>query len=115
MPTALEWYMKKLFKLERNLARIVRPIANKVTSVPIPGDLYFQSIQNLYKKLRGIEEIMKSYHTTSVRLITNPEKIVMKETQRTREAQRTRETQRTREAQRTRVTQRTRDARLRLI
>ena len=82
MPTALEWYMKKLFKLERNLARIVRPIANKVTSVPIPGDLYFQSIQNLYKKLRGIEEIMKSYHTTSVRLITNPEKIVMKETQR---------------------------------
>ena len=82
MPTALEWYMKKLFKLERNLARIVRPIANKVTSVPIPGDLYFQSIQNLYKKLRGIEEIMKGYHTTSVRLITNPEKIVMKETQR---------------------------------
>ncbi|MEE9165762.1 MAG: TRC40/GET3/ArsA family transport-energizing ATPase, partial [Nitrospinota bacterium] len=82
MPTALEWYMKKLFKLERNLARIVRPIANKVTSIPIPEDRYFQSIQNLYKKLRGIEEIMKGYRTTSVRLITNPEKIVIKETQR---------------------------------
>ncbi len=82
MPTALEWYMKKLFKLERNLARIVRPIANKVTSVPIPEDRYFQSIQILYDKLSGIEEIMKGYRTTSVRLITNPEKIVIKETQR---------------------------------
>lgn len=82
MPSAIEWYMKKLFRLERNLARIIRPIANKIISIPIPEDKYFQSIKNLSNKLRGIEEIMKDYRTTSVRLITNPEKIVIKETQR---------------------------------
>ncbi len=82
IPTTLEWYMNRIFKLERNLARIAGPVIEKVSSVPIPKDAYFQNIQNLFDKLEGIDTVLTDPKITTVRLVTNPEKIVIKETQR---------------------------------
>jgi len=82
IPTALEWYIKKIFKMERTIAKYVRPIAKRVYDVPLPGDDYFAAIQYLFERLRGVDEILTDPQTTTVRLITNPEKIVLKETQR---------------------------------
>lgn len=82
IPTALEWYMKKLFKMERTLARYVRPIAKRVTDVPLPDEDYFNAIEYLFERLRGVDAILTDAKITSVRLVTNPEKIVLKETQR---------------------------------
>ena len=82
IPTTLEWYMNHIFKLERNLAKIAGPVIEKVSSVPIPRDNYFQNIQDLFDKLEGIDGVLTDPKITTVRLVTNPEKIVIKETQR---------------------------------
>ncbi|HEY6443389.1 MAG TPA: ArsA family ATPase [Candidatus Acidoferrales bacterium] len=82
MPTTLDWYMKHIFPFQRNLLKAVRPIANRVAPFELPTDSYFANIRNLFEKLEGIDEIMEDPHTTSVRLITNPEKMVLRETQR---------------------------------
>ena len=82
IPTALEWYIKKIFKMERTIAKYARPIAKKLYDVPLPGDDYFAAIQYLFERLRGVDKILTDPQTTTVRLITNPEKIVLKETQR---------------------------------
>ncbi len=82
IPTTLEWYMSRIFKLERNLAKIAGPIIEAISSVPIPKDVYFQNIQNLFDKLEGIDTVLTDPKITTVRLVTNPEKIVIKETQR---------------------------------
>ena len=82
MPTSLEWYMKKLFKLERNLFRVSRPVLNRLSPVPLPGDEYFENVQRLYNRLEGVEKLLHDPKITTVRLVTNPEKIVIKETQR---------------------------------
>ena len=82
IPTTLEWYMSHIFKLERNLARVAGPIIERVSSVPIPRDNYFQNIQDLFDKLEGIDGVLTDPKITTVRLVTNPEKIVIKETQR---------------------------------
>ncbi len=82
IPTTLEWYMHRIFKLERSLAKIAGPVIEKVSSVPIPKDAYFQNIQNLFDKLEGIDKVLTDPKITTVRLVTNPEKIVIKETQR---------------------------------
>lgn len=82
IPTALEWYMKKIFKMEKALAKYVGPIARKIYNVPIPGDDYFDAIADLFERLRGVDQLLSDPQTTTVRLITNPEKVVMKETQR---------------------------------
>ena len=82
IPTTLDWYMKKIFKWERTLAKYVRPVAKRVTDIPLPGDDYFQAIADLFEKLKGVDEVLVDPEITTVRLVTNPEKVVLKETQR---------------------------------
>ena len=82
IPTTLEWYIKKIFKMERTIVKYVRPIAKRVYDVPLPNDDYFSAIEYLFQRLKGVDEILVDPEITTVRLITNPEKIVLKETQR---------------------------------
>ncbi|MCS6954264.1 MAG: TRC40/GET3/ArsA family transport-energizing ATPase [Bryobacterales bacterium] len=82
MPTTLDWYMKHIFPFQRSLLKAVRPIANRVSPVELPTDRYFANVQDLFSKLEGIDELLEDPLATSVRLATNPEKMVLRETQR---------------------------------
>lgn len=82
MPSTLEWYINKIFKWQRNLFRVVRPIANKLVDAPIPEDSYFGAIHDLFLKLEGVDKILLDRKITSIRLVTNAEKMVIRETQR---------------------------------
>ncbi|MFC1869594.1 TRC40/GET3/ArsA family transport-energizing ATPase [Thermodesulfobacteriota bacterium] len=82
IPTTLEWYIKKIFKMEKAVAKFVGPIAKRIYDVPIPGDEYFNAIAELFGRLQGVDKILTDPQITTVRLVTNPEKIVLKETQR---------------------------------
>src|SRR5947208_555117 len=82
MPTTLDWYMKHIFPFHRGLLKAVRPLANRVSPVELPTDNYFANIASLFAKLDGIPELLEDPRTTSVRLVTNPEKMVVRETQR---------------------------------
>ncbi len=82
MPTTLDWYMKHVFPFQRGFLKAVRPLANRVSPVELPSDSYFANIQSLFQRLDGIGDIMEDPQITSVRLVTNPEKMVLRETQR---------------------------------
>ena len=82
IPTTLEWYMSKVFKMERTLAKVARPIAKRIYNVPLPGDDYFETLEKLFERLKGVDQILTDPQCTTVRLVANPEKIVLKETQR---------------------------------
>ncbi len=82
IPATLEWYMQKIFRLERTLARYVGPVAKRFTDVPLPDDDYFKALEELFERLKGVDQILTDPQITTVRLITNPEKVVLKETQR---------------------------------
>lgn len=82
LPPTLDWYMKKLFRLERSILKVARPVAKKMTDLPLPPDRYFDNVQSLAQKLEGVDALLKDPKTTTVRLVTNAEKIVIKETQR---------------------------------
>ncbi|HKE24085.1 MAG TPA: ArsA family ATPase [Bryobacteraceae bacterium] len=82
MPTTLEWYMKHIFPFQRGILKAVRPIANRVSPVELPTDRYFANIQDLFGKLDGIGDLLEDPKITSVRLVTNPERMVLRETQR---------------------------------
>jgi len=82
MPTMLEWYMKHIFAFERTLLKAVRPFANRVSPVELPPDNYFANIQDLFGKMDGIGALLEDPKVTSIRLVTNPEKMVLRETQR---------------------------------
>src|SRR5262249_2866664 len=82
LPSTLEWYMRKVFKLERNIVRLARPFARPVTDVPMPDDSYFKAIEKLFSKLEGVDKVLANRERTTVRLVTNAEKMVVNETQR---------------------------------
>lgn len=82
LPPTLDWYMTKLFRIQRNILKVARPVAKKVANVPLPPDRYFDNVQSLAEKLDGVDALLKDPVITTVRLVTNPEKIVIKETQR---------------------------------
>lgn len=82
MPQTLDWYMKHVFPMQRSLLKAVRPLANKLSPVELPPDSYFGNILDLFRKLEGIDEILGDPQTTSVRLVTNPEQMVLRETER---------------------------------
>ena len=82
LPSTLDWYMKHIFGLERKMLRAVRPIANRFSPVELPPDSYFRNIQELFDKVEGIDRVLEDPAVTSVRLVTNAEKMVLRETQR---------------------------------
>jgi arsenite-transporting ATPase len=82
MPVVLKWYMKKVFKTERLIMKVARPVAGRFSDIPLPDDSYFQALENFYEKLRGVDEILLNPEITSIRIVTNPEKMVLRESQR---------------------------------
>jgi arsenite/tail-anchored protein-transporting ATPase len=82
LPTTLDWYMKHVFTFERRILKAIRPIANRVAPVELPGDSYFENISDLFGKIEGIDNVLEDAEVTSVRLVTNAEKMVLRETQR---------------------------------
>lgn len=62
--------------------KAVRPIMNAMGPIEAPPDSYFGNIADLFQKIQGMDAILQDPQTTSVRLVTNPEKMVLRETQR---------------------------------
>ncbi len=82
IPTTLEWYINKLFKIEKTVVKYARPVAKRFYDIPLPGEDYFDAIERLFERLHGVDALLTDPEKTTVRLVTNPEKIVLKETQR---------------------------------
>jgi arsenite-transporting ATPase len=82
MPTTLAWYMKHIFPFQRSLLKAVRPIANRVAPMELPSDQYFANVQKLFGRLDGVDALLEDPEVTSVRMVTNPERVVLRETQR---------------------------------
>lgn len=82
MPATLDWYMRHVFPMQRSVLKAVRPIANRISPVELPPDSYFGNILDLFRKLEGIDEILENPESTSVRLVSNAEQMVLRETQR---------------------------------
>jgi arsenite-transporting ATPase len=82
MPTTMKWYMQHVFPVQRGLLKAVRPIANRVAPFELPPDSYFAAVKELFDKIEGIDQALEDPRITSVRLVTNAEKMVVRETQR---------------------------------
>lgn len=82
IPGILRWYMDRLFTIERNIVRVARPVVSRLTDMPLPDDRYFQNVENLFARLDGVDEVLLDPKRTTVRIVTNAERMVVKESQR---------------------------------
>lgn len=81
-PDILEWYMSRFFQIERKVMKAVRPVAKRVTKMPLPQDDVYLSIENLYHRIDRLKDILSDGTVSTIRIVMNPEKMVIKESQR---------------------------------
>lgn len=81
-PDMLRWWMEKLFPLKRKAIKVVRPVVEPILGVPMPTDDVMGQIEEIYHNLDEMRQILSDKEVTSVRLVVNPEKMVIKEAQR---------------------------------
>ncbi len=81
LPDVLRWYMERFFPVERKILKAVRPIAEKITQFPLPQDDVYASVEDLYWRIEKIHKLLTGADT-SIRLVIQPEKMVIKEAQR---------------------------------
>ena len=78
----IEWYMTRFFDLERKIVKVVKPIAEKIIKAPLPGDDVFISIDGIYERIMAVKGLLSDPERSSVRIVTNPEKMVIAESRR---------------------------------
>jgi arsenite-transporting ATPase len=83
LPDVMQWYIERIFPVERRIVKTVRPIVSRVTTLPIAGDRVFDAIEQLHRNLDAVKKILTDETTSSVRLVVNLEKMVIAEARRT--------------------------------
>jgi arsenite-transporting ATPase len=82
VPEVLNFYFTRIFPIQRTVVRTVRPVAQRMTDMPIPTDDVFGALQALYRELEGMGPLLQEPKRSSIRIVLNPEKMVINESQR---------------------------------
>ena len=83
LPEIMNWYIERIFPVERKVVKAVRPLVSRMTSLPIAGDQVFDAVERLHRNLDAVKVILTDETVSSVRLVVNPEKMVISEARRT--------------------------------
>ena len=83
LPEIMRWYMDRVFPMSRKVNKVVSPLLGRVVGLPTPGDEVFGSAARFYERLDGVRELLCDTTRTSVRLVVNPERLVVAEARRT--------------------------------
>lgn len=84
LPDVLSWYIERIFPVQRKVVRTVRPVLGRVRGIPpVASEAVMDSVQRFYDRLSGVREVLLDPARTSIRLVVNPEKMVVAEAERT--------------------------------
>jgi arsenite-transporting ATPase len=83
LPDIMNWYIERIFPVQRRVVKAVRPLVTRTTSLPIAGDRVFAAVERLHRNLDAVRHILGDEDMSSVRLVVNPEKMVIAEARRT--------------------------------
>ena len=83
LPEVMNWYIERIFPVERRVVKTLRPIVSRLTTLPIAGDEVFSAVERLHRNLEAVKQILVDENVSSVRLVVNPEKMVIAEARRT--------------------------------
>jgi arsenite-transporting ATPase len=82
VPEILNFYFKRIFPIQKTVLKGVRPVARRMTDLPLPSDGVFNAVESIYKQLAGMAPLLQDPQRSSIRIVLNPEKMVINESQR---------------------------------
>lgn len=83
LPEILNWYIERVVPTQKRLTGLLRPVMQAATNLPIAGDTVFDAATRFQATLSGVRELLTDGEHTSVRLVVNPERMVIAEARRT--------------------------------
>jgi arsenite/tail-anchored protein-transporting ATPase len=82
-PDVASWWLEKVFPIERRLMAAARPFAKSLLDVSLPTERVFDDVERLVTNLGSMNGILRDRSTTSIRLVMNPDRMVIREAMRT--------------------------------
>jgi arsenite-transporting ATPase len=82
VPEILNFYFKRIFPIHRGLLKSVRPVAKRMTDMPLPSDDVMTAVKAIYDQLEGMAPLLQDPRRSSIRIVFNPERMVINESQR---------------------------------
>ncbi|TLU82547.1 MAG: ArsA family ATPase [Chlorobium sp.] len=85
LPETFGWFIKMIRNVEKFMVKpVIRPLAkkvNKINDFVAPVEVY-DKVDNLFSSTEGIIDLLADSSKTTMRLVMNPEKMVIKESMR---------------------------------
>jgi arsenite-transporting ATPase len=78
-PDVVTWWLERILPSQRRLA----PFARTLFDVPLPGEGVFEDVERLARNLVAMNGILRDRSRTTVRLVMNADRMVVKEAMRT--------------------------------
>jgi len=88
LPDVTRWWVERLMRIARGLDSVIRPVKKlfsgrkNESGIDIAENAWDQ-VQLLFDTLDGVRELLTNPEHSSIRLVVNPERMVIRETQRT--------------------------------
>ncbi len=84
LPDATRWWLEKIIALAGGTAaRLLRPLSRLAMGSDLPDNEALKAVKDLFDTLDRVRELLADPTMSSIRLVVNAEKMVIKETQRT--------------------------------
>lgn len=83
LPEVLSWYFERVLPTERRIMKAARPILQRVSKLPVPGDNVFEAAETVFAGVEEVKALLADPSITAARLVVNPEKMVVAEARRT--------------------------------
>ncbi|RMF77355.1 MAG: ArsA family ATPase [Chloroflexi bacterium] len=83
LPEATRWWFNKTVRFMKGASKIMRPIGKMFNRADIPDGAAWDQVYQLFETLDNVRQLLSDPAHSSIRLVVNPEKMVIKETQRT--------------------------------
>lgn len=80
LPQATEWWVQKAFPFQKAAIKTAGFALRKTTGIPL--DRGYDELNRLFDKLRAIQDVLGNNDVSSMRLVMNPERMVVEEAKR---------------------------------
>ena len=82
-PDVARWWLERVFPQQSRIMDAARPFARAVLDLSLPDDAVLEDVGTLIRNLIAMNEILRDHEHVSIRLVMNPDKMVVDEARRT--------------------------------
>jgi arsenite-transporting ATPase len=82
-PDVARWWIDKVFPYERQILAAARPLARSLLDISLPSSAVFADVERLSQNLIAMNQTLRDRAHCSIRLVMNPDKMVIGEAMRT--------------------------------